>query len=177
MLTTYRLTSGSCLIAAGALADVVGSRPINLLGSLLLGTFMLACGLARTGIELIIFRAICGVAAAMFMPTSVSLTSENIPSGRMRNVSFSLLAVSQVLGFMSGLVLGGVLVDTVGWRTGFYIGGSLTLLNTIIGWYTIPRKPVAHTSGSMWMRVRKDVDWTGAAIASAGLAMLAYVLA
>ena len=51
-----------CPLTAGAVADVVGSRPVFLTGCLFLACcFVLACGLARTGIELIMFRAMQGI--------------------------------------------------------------------------------------------------------------------
>ena len=95
----------------------------------------------------------------------------------MRNVSFSLLSVAQVLGFMFGLVLGGILISTAGWRAGFYICGGLTLCMTVVGWFTIPRRPISLSRTSLSARVYREVDWIGTGIASAGLAMLAYVLA
>lgn len=55
-----RLTTGCTLILAGSIADLVGSRSIFILGCFLQGIFVLACGLARTGIQLIMFRAMQG---------------------------------------------------------------------------------------------------------------------
>jgi MFS family permease len=51
-ITASSLTSGSCLLLAGSIADVVGCRPIYLAGCFLTGCFVLGSGLARTGIEL-----------------------------------------------------------------------------------------------------------------------------
>lgn len=112
--SVFYLTNGSCLLLAGAIADAVGARTVNLLGTFSLATFILACGLVRTGIELIMMRAIQGAASAMVVPSSISLVSRWVPSGRPRNMGFASLGLSMCVGLSLGLVIGGVLIDTLG---------------------------------------------------------------
>lgn len=137
-LSVYGLKSGSCLLIAGAVADVVGSRPIFLAGCFLLGCFVLACGLTRTGIELIMFRAMQGIAVALCLPTSVGILTNAVPSGKRRNVGFACMGLGQPLGFSLGLVLGGVFVDTVGWRAGWCMCAGAIMVCLLIGLWTIP---------------------------------------
>jgi len=170
-----RLTSGSCLLLAGSIADVIGSRVVNLTGILLNGIFILACGLPRTGIQMILFRAIQGIAMALYLPTSMSILSTAIATGKRRNLAFSCLGLGQVLGFSVGLVLAGVLLDTVGWRFGFYLTGAITIGIFFAGLWALPldilsEKPTIR-------RLGKEIDWVGAAIASSCLALFSYVLA
>ena len=170
----HSLTSGSCLLTAGAVADVVGSRPIFLVGCFLLACFVLACGLARTGIELIMFRAMQGVAIALCLPTSVGILTNAVPSGRRRNVGFACMGLGQPLGFSLGLVLGGVFVDTIGWRIGWYMCAGAIMVCLIIGIWTIPADSL--TQAPSFERLKTDIDWTGAIVATACLALLSYVL-
>lgn len=172
--SVYGLTTGSVLLLAGAVADVVGSRSVELTGCLLLGAFTLACGLCQTGVQLVVFRALQGVALAMHLPCSVSLIAQHVPSGRRRNIGFACTGLSMPLGFVVGLVLGGVLVDTIGWRSGFYICGSIMLFQVLTGLRVIPAQDTPH---DVWTRVRTEVDWIGAMIACTALAMFSYVLA
>ena len=78
------------MILAGSIADVVGSRTVFLLGSFLQGIFVLACGLARTGIQLILFRAIQGIALSLCLPTAVSIMTTAFTQGRRRNLGLAL---------------------------------------------------------------------------------------
>lgn len=172
--SVYGLTSGSVLLLAGAVADVVGSRSVELTGCTLLGAFTLACGLSRTGIQLVIFRALQGVALAMHSPCSVGLIAHYVPSGKRRNLGFACIGLSMPLGFATGLVLGGVLVDTIGWRSGFYICGSVLLLQVPVGFRVIP---VQEHAPDQLTRIRKEVDWIGASLACGALSMFSYVLA
>lgn len=78
------------------------------------------------------------------------------------------------LGFSVGLVLGGVLVETVAWRIGFYVAGAIMLLQAIAGFKIIP---LEKTPQNVLSKLRTEIDWIGAVIACTGLAMLSYVLA
>lgn len=172
--SVYGLTAGSTLLIAGAIADVVGARWVELVGSVLLGAFTLASGLSRTGVQLILFRAFQGVATAMHLPCSVALITQFVSSGKARNIGFACLGLSMPFGFSIGLVLGGLLVDTVGWRVGFYVASGVMLLQAVAGFKIIP--PEAKPQDVM-SKLKNEIDWFGALIACAGLAMFSYVLA
>jgi MFS family permease len=172
--SVYGLTVGSSLLIAGAVADVVGARSVDLLGCVLLGIFTVACGFSQTGIQLVMFRALQGVAMAIHLPCSVSLVTHSIPSGKARNIGFACLGLSMPLGFSVGLVLGGVLVDTIGWRVGYYTTGGVMLLQAVAGFKILP--PTAKPRNVM-SKLWNEIDWFGATIASTSLAMFSYVLA
>ncbi len=172
----YGLTSGATLLLAGSIADVVGSRMVDLIGCIGAGVSALACGLSRSGVQLVAFRALAGVAMSMHLPCSVSIVTQTAASGKPRNIAFSCLGLSQPLGFSFGLVLGGVFVDTTGWRTGFYIPGAAVLAFAGLGFFVLPRDAVVEGSSRL-SGLKTKVDWVGATIASGGLAMFSYVLA
>jgi MFS family permease len=114
----FALTSGSLLLLAGSVADVVGCRSVNLIGSFFIALFTLLSGVSSSGNELIAFRALQGVASALTFPTAVSIISRSIESGQRRNIGLACLGLAMPLGFSIGLVLGGVLISGVGWRIG-----------------------------------------------------------
>ncbi|EMT69269.1 Antiseptic resistance protein [Fusarium odoratissimum] len=114
------LATASALLLSGAVADVLGPRSVNLSGCILNGVFMLSCGFIKSIQQLITMRALQGVAIAMHFSSSVALVADTQPRGQSRNISFACLGLSQLLGFTFGLVVGGVLVDTVGWRSGCF---------------------------------------------------------
>ncbi|SCO92363.1 related to aminotriazole resistance protein [Fusarium oxysporum] len=121
-------------------------------------------------------RALQGVAIAMHFSSSVALVADTQPRGQSRNMSFACLGLSQLLGFTFGLVIGGVLVDTVGWRSGWYLYGGATLLLSAVGLWALPKsEPLGfrNTFGDLISRV----DWIGALLASASMASLSYFLA
>lgn len=134
-------------------------------------------GVARSGIELIMFRALQGVASALTFPSSISIISKSVEAGKRRNVGFACLGLAMPLGFSFGLVLGGIFVTGLGWQVGFYIGGGASFLLFLIGIWSLPSgiKPTSRIS--VWKRLANEVDWVGVVLASTCLAIFSYVLA
>ena len=176
--SVYGLTSGAMLLIAGSVSDLVGPRRVELVGIFLLGVFTLACGLSATGVQLVVFRALQGIAMAMHLPASVALVAEGVPEGRARNFGFACLGLSQPLGFSVGLVVSGIMVERAGWRSGFYLSGGATLLAAVAAVWMLPKvKPNSSTGMELWNMLWIKIDWIGGMLASGGLALLAYVLA
>jgi MFS family permease len=171
----YALTSSVLLLPAGSIADVLGPRPVFLTGNLLVGCTLLACGLSRTGNELITFRALQGVAVCLIWPTSVSILASHLSTGRRRNLAFGILGLSQPMGFLAGLVAAGGLVDSIGWRTGWYLAAGVTFALFTVSIFAIP--PEAKQHHNVLAKLRKEIDWIGALLASLSLGLLSYVLA
>lgn len=175
--SSYFLTAGSCLLLAGSIADVVGNKRVNLTGSFFSAVFAMACGLAQTGGQIIAFRALQGVAYAVITPSSISIISTNMEEGRPRNMGFACMGFSQPLGFLFGLVLGGVFTDNVGWRPAFYLAAAASAALFLVAIWALPRDLQARNDQSIWKRLGKDIDIVGVVLVSTGLATLSYVLA
>ncbi|KAM7183668.1 aminotriazole resistance protein [Naviculisporaceae sp. PSN 640] len=174
--SVYGLTSGACLLLAGAIADVVGSKRVFLTGSFFMAVFVMASGLANAGNQLVGFRALQGIANAMCLPTAVSLLTGSIPPGRRRNIGFGCAGLAQPMGFSVGLVMGGVFMETVGWRTGWYIVAGILFCIVPAGWYLLPGDDLALSEPASWKALRTRIDWVGVAIACSCLATLALGL-
>lgn len=138
------------------------------------------CGFSQTGIQLVVFRALQGIALAMHIPASVSIIASAVPAGRARNIGFSCLGLSQPLGFSFGMVISGIMIERIGWRSGFYLSGAAILTAAVASWLTLP-KMKAEAEGlairDLLKKLWKEVDWVGGTIAGSGLAMLSYVFA
>lgn len=172
------LACGCTLLLSGSIADVVGGRKIYLIGCFLLTVTTIACGACKTGIQLILFRAAQGLAVSLCAPSSVILITSNIPTGTYRNTAFACLGAGQPVGFSIGLVLGGVFVQGIGWRYGYYIGAILTFIVFIISIFSVPADSTTESqSFAMALRrMRTEIDWVGCLLLSTSLGMFSYVL-
>ncbi|KAL4761119.1 major facilitator superfamily domain-containing protein [Aspergillus foveolatus] len=170
----YALAAGCTLLTFGSLADVVGDKRVWLTGSILFAAFTLACGLAQTGTQLIVFRTLLGIAVAMCLPCAVSLMTRTFPSGRTRNLGFATMGVGQPLGYSVGLILGGIFADSIGWRYGYYISAIISVLLCVLAFWSLPNETPRREP---WMRGLKGIDWMGALIIGVSLALLSFVLA
>jgi MFS family permease len=178
--SVYSLTSGAALLIAGSVADIIGARHVEVCGIFLLGIFILACGFSQTGIQLVVFRALQGIALAMHIPASVSIIASAVPAGRARNIGFGCLGLSQPLGFSFGMVISGIMIERIGWRSGFYLSGAAILTAAAASWFTLPKMEAEAeglTIGELLKKLWKEVDWVGGTIAGSGLASLSYVFA
>ena len=167
------LTLGCTLLVVGAIADVVGNRPVFLTGCFLHLLFGLGCALVQTGTQLIAFRALQGLALSLCLPTSVGIITKNFGEGKGRNIAFASFGGGNPVGYALGLLLGGIFVDTVGWRYGYYLSLALNAMVFASAFFSLP-----HDSGRASLEsLRKGVDWVGLLLLSADLAILSYVLA
>lgn len=146
-----------------------------LIGTFLQSVFTLACGLARTSIQMIVFRALAGVAISFCLPSAVSLIATYFLPGRRRNLAFGTMGGGQPLGFTIGLVMGGGLTDSAGWQFGFYLAAGINSLLFVFALFVLPKIP--RQAPVTLARLRNEIDWVGAFILSTSLAMLLYVFA
>ncbi|KAH6654845.1 major facilitator superfamily domain-containing protein [Truncatella angustata] len=163
------------LLSAGAIADVVGAKPMWITGSYLFCIFTIALGSAKTALQIILFRTLLGVAIAMCLPTAVGLITHTFPRGSWRNTAFAMNGVGQPLGYALGLVLGGIFTDTIGWRWAYYMMAIINFCLSTASIWSLPNP--RHHGSKKWTRRLAEIDWVGAVILSAALGLLMYVLA
>ncbi|OOQ82788.1 putative MFS transporter [Penicillium brasilianum] len=171
------LATASTLLLAGSLADVVGPRWVDLVGTFASGASMLGMGFVKEGTQLVAMRAIQGVGLALHLASAVGIVTQVFPQGKSRNMAFACLGMSQPFGFCLGLVLGGVFVDTVGWRVGWYIAGGAALFLSFVGLWALPGSQHPRKMENILHDLKYKVDWVGALLASAFMALLCYLLA
>jgi len=127
MVDAYTIAIASMMISAGAIGDRMGARRTFLLGMIVFSLSSLACGIAKTGDVLVVFRVIQGIGAAMVLPCSLSLLNfACVGSKKNKSQAIGLWNAAGGLAIIAGPVLGGLFVETIGWR-------SIFLINVPIG--------------------------------------------
>lgn len=173
---THRLASGCVLLLAGSLADLVGDRSINILGTAISVIAILGTGLSRTGMEMIVYRLIQGISVSMCLPTGVSIITRSFPPGPQRNIGFASLGLSQPLGFSVGMVAEGLFSGAPeGWRLGFYGSASIALVLTVSNYLALPTDNKQFTF--KWHDLLCQIDWVGILIASSCMGVISYICA
>ncbi len=123
----YLLTVTVLLLSMGRLGDMIGKKRPYLAGMALFGLSSALCGLAPNVDTLILFRVFQAVGAAMMQALGTAIITEAFPaSERGQALGFGGLLVSA--GILTGPVLGGLLIDNVGWRFIFYVNVPIALL-------------------------------------------------
>ena len=170
------LTCSCTLLLLGSLGDIFGGRRLYLLGCILQSLSSLACGLSRTGTQLIVFRALKGLSSSFCLPSAVSIINHTFMPGRKRSLAFASMGGGNPAGFGLGLLLGGVFAGTIGWRWGFYITAIVNSVVYGMAVWQLP-KTMQPDQQETWRRLRTQTDWVGVVLASTSLALLSYVLA
>ena len=128
-VSAFAITYGLVLLLYGPLGDRYGKFQVIAAATLACTAASAACAMAPSLDSLTAFRAFAGAAAAGVTPLGMAWIGDNVPYERRQEVLAQLIGAT-TLGLIAGQSLGGVLADTVGWRSAFW---SLALLFAIAG--------------------------------------------
>jgi EmrB/QacA subfamily drug resistance transporter len=153
VVTAYLVTLTSLLLIFGRVSEYFGRGRMFILGFVVFTLGSLACGLSPDLPVLILFRVVQATGAAMLFSISSAIIYQLYPRGE-QGKSMGYVGATVAIGSIAGPVLGGFLVDTLGWQYIF-------LINVPIGAVLIPVAMKFFGSGGS---VKKEIrmDWTGA---------------
>jgi EmrB/QacA subfamily drug resistance transporter len=151
----YLLATAVLLIPLGRLADQHGRVRFYLIGTAVFTAGSLLAALSMNGAWLIMSRVVQGGGAALMVATSAAIvTAVFPPHERGRALGINVMAV--YIGLSIGPPLGGILSDTLGWRSIFLINLPIGLVVLVWGWMMLPRSERIEDA--------PRVDFAGAAL-------------
>ena len=170
IVTAYSLTWAGFLMLSGRMGDIYGHKRLFIIGVLLFSLASLTGGLAPSEIVLIVARALQGLGAAMASATGLSILVAAFPEGKERNRVLGVIAAASGSGFAAGMILGGVITTTFGWRWVFDINVPIGLVVSLLS--------IKYISSTTHRRTceHKHFDILGAVSVTAGLMLLVYSL-
>ena len=148
----YLAVLAALLILSGALSDHYGRRKVYAIGLIGFAATSALCGLAPTLEWLVIFRLAQGAAGALLIPGSLALITHAF-DGIARARAFGIWAAATAGLTILGPIVGGTIVDTVGWRVAFLI--NVPLLGFAL-WATM-----THVAESRDTESTGRFDWLG----------------
>lgn len=161
VVNAFMLAFGSSLMTAGAWADQLGRRRVFCMGVILFVASSLLISMAAQLFWLNIMRAAQGLAGAFTLASGTAALAQEF-EGRARTRAFAAIGTTFGIGLAAGPVLGGLLIQTFGWRAAFLTCATLGVLALLLA---VPR-----------MRESRDpqaagLDWPGSASFTASLAL------
>jgi EmrB/QacA subfamily drug resistance transporter len=166
VVDAYALTLAALLLTAGSIADGMGRRKVFLIG---LGIFTAAsalCGLAQTSLMLNLARALQGVGGAFMFATALALIASAY-QGRDRGTALGLWGATTGAAVAVGPLVGGVLVQVIGWEAIFFVNVPIGL-----GAIALTLAKVAESKDPSGARI----DWAGTVTFSGSLFLLVFGL-
>ncbi|WP_433729345.1 MFS transporter [Actinoplanes sp. CA-051413] len=127
----YAVVFGGLMLLFGATADRFGRRRIMLIGLLLLGAASLATAFVTTAEQLIVVRALMGVAAAMTTPGSMALAFRLFEQDSLRVRAMTLISTVGLIGLAIGPTAGGLVLAIAPWQVLLLVNMPIAALAVI----------------------------------------------
>ena len=156
---------------SGRVGDIYGHKKLFVIGVILFSLASLTGGLASSEIVLILARVVQGLGAAMASATGLSILTAAFPEGKERNRALSVFAAATGSGFAAGMILGGVITASLGWRWVFDINVPIGVAVSVLS-----IKYISISTGRTHNGTRHHLDIFGAVSVTAGLMLLVYSL-
>ncbi|MFC1874107.1 MFS transporter [Chloroflexota bacterium] len=147
----YHLVAIGLMLSLGRLGDQLGRKKIFTLGFALFTIGLIFCSLSQSIVQLIMARIVQATGAAMATSVSPAIVTAAFPSrerGRAIGIRTSVVSA----GLLTGPVFGGLLLDTLDWRSIFYIRIPIGLAGLVLAWTLMKeqKEPVAGFKFDIW---------------------------
>ncbi|MFE0434322.1 MFS transporter [Streptomyces nigra] len=133
-IDAYTLVLASLLMLAGSTADRIGRKRVFMAGLVVFTIGSALCSLAPDLNSLIVFRMVQAVGGSMLNPVAMSIITNTFTNPRERARAIGVWGAVVGISMAAGPLIGGLLVETVGWRAIFWVNlpvGLAALLLTL----------------------------------------------
>lgn len=163
VVSANTLALAGTLILGGKLVDRIGHRRALSIGLTLFALASIAAGLAPDFALVLAARVAQGLAVALISPAAFALITAFLPDGPVRHRALGVFGITQGASLIIGLLCGGWIVTTFGWRAVFLVNVPLITIALVMTLRFLPR-----------MRIHRGepIDGAGAVIATLALVLL-----
>ena len=168
VVNAFLVTFGSLLLLAGRLGDLAGRKRVFLAGLTIFTVASLLCGIAPSAGTLIAARFLQGVGAAAQASVILAIIVTEFPEAADRARAMSAYVFVSVAGGSLGLLLGGILTQTLSWHWVFFVNLPIGLITFALG-----RALIRADEG---LGLGHDVDWLGSLLVTASLMSGIYAI-
>ncbi|HEX2469797.1 MAG TPA: MFS transporter, partial [Candidatus Limnocylindrales bacterium] len=165
VVSGYLAVLAALLILAGALSDRYGRRRIYALGLAGFAITSAFCGLAPNLEILVVSRLLQGAAGALMVPGALSIITQTFAEHE-RGRAFGLWTSATSALALIGPLVGGFLVDSIGWRIAFLVNVPILAGALVI--------TLRHVAESRDIDARRRFDWLGSLVAALAVGGLSF---
>jgi EmrB/QacA subfamily drug resistance transporter len=167
VVNAYALTFAGFLLLGGRAADLLGRRRMLVIGLFAFAATSLVGGLAQTKEVLTGARALQGLSGAVVAPATLSVLTSTFTEGAERNRALGAWGAMGGAGGAAGVLLGGILTETLSWRWILFINIPIGVLAGLAALHYIAESRRDDAA-------RRSFDLSGAVTVTLGLVVLVY---
>ena len=164
VVSAYVLFFAGFLLLSGRVADLWGRRRTFVAGLALFTAASLSCGLSFSPEMLVVSRAVQGLGAAITAPAALSIITTIFKEGPERDRAVAAWTAVAAGGGAAGLLLGGLITDTLGWEWIFFVNVPVGMAGISLSYVLLPESRDSSAS--------RRLDLFGAGTVTAGLVLL-----
>jgi DHA2 family multidrug resistance protein len=176
LATSFAIAMVVIMPLTAFLGRILGQKRVYLacLGVFIAGSAL--CGIARSLPQLVIARSLQGLGAGALMPSQMAILRQTFPK-REQGMAMAVVGMVITFGPAVGPTLGGWIVDNWSWPWIFYINLPVGLVGIAMSSRFVHEPAdIRAANAAHAERIKRDFDWLGILLLSAGLAALQYVL-
>lgn len=153
---SFSLTVGTFVLPAGRIGDIVGHKPVVILGWLILSLFSLLAGLSHYTSSYVFFdvcRAMQGVGCAVLLPNALAVLGRVFEPGTYaKHLSFAFFAATAPNGFLVGSVFSTLMSmnSSMGWWWGFYVLAIASAVFAVLSLCVLPNEEEMSAVSASW---------------------------
>lgn len=167
VVNAYTIVFAGLILSMGSLSDKYGAKRVYVIGLVVFLVTSATSAAVPSLDALVIMRAILGIGAAALTPSSLTLLAHAFPEPAERARSLGIWAAVTGIAMASGPIVGGLLVDSLGWRSIFLLNVPLAIFSL-----TLTAQFVRETPRNG----QRNVDPVGQVTAFAVIASLTFAL-
>jgi EmrB/QacA subfamily drug resistance transporter len=168
IVNAYTLVFGGFLLLGGRASDLLGRQRVFIAGVVIFTIASAINGIAGSSNVLIAGRALQGLGGALVSPAALSIVTTTFAEGRDRTRALGVWSAIAAGGAAAGLVIGGLLTETLSWRWVFFINLPIGILATVLALRLVPNSRADD---------RPDTyDAAGAVTVTGGLLVLVFAI-
>ena len=170
----YSLTTGTFILIAGRMGDILGHKRMFVFGYLFLGIWSGFAGFSAYVGRHIFFdvcRAMQGIGSAMLAPNALALLGRAYPPGIKKNLTFALFGAMAPWGFVFGALFGSLFAQTAWWPWTFWSFAIAAFALSAFALLVVP-KQLAKEAQFADQVTKPGFDWTGSILGVTGLTLV-----
>jgi EmrB/QacA subfamily drug resistance transporter len=168
VMNSYLIAFAGLLLLAGRIGDLIGSKRVFVAGLGLFTAASLLCGVASSAGMLIAGRFLQGVGGALASAMILGMIVNLFPAPGEQARAMGVYSFTAASGGTIGLILGGVITQTIGWHWAFLINVPIGLVALVFAVRLLARQP--------GLGLAKGADALGAVLVTAGLSLGVYTI-